>query len=377
MKKIDLKNLSPEDFEGFVLKLGWEPYRAGQIMSWLYQKGVAEIDSMTNLSLSLREELKKVAFLSSLSPSQVLVSEDGTKKFLFPLEDNGVIESVLIPEKEQFTPLEKPSAEARGEIKDSCTFSHGVNAPRERLLTGFTLCISTQLGCALKCRFCYTGKRGLVRNLTTAEIVGQVGAVLTHLESKGTIKNVVLMGMGEPLSNYENTVKALKIIFHPQGFDFSHRRVTLSSAGLIPELKRLGKESPVNLAISLNAADHETRNFLMPINRRHPLKELLAVLRDYPLPHRKRITFEYILIAGVNDALRDAEKLVDLLRPLQCKINLIPFNEHPGVTFKRPEQEKIAAFRDFLVSHDYTAIVRESRGNDILAACGQLGGTHG
>ncbi len=346
-------------------------------MSWLYQKGVAEIDSMTNLSLSLREKLKKVAFLSSLRPSQVLVSEDGTKKYLFPLEDKGMIESVLIPEKEHFTPLEKLPAEARGELKDSCAFSHGVNAPRERLLTGLTLCISTQLGCALKCRFCYTGKRGLARNLTTAEIVGQVGAVLTHLGGNGAIKNVVLMGMGEPLSNYENTVKALKIIFHPQGFDFSHRRVTLSSAGLIPELKRLGKESPVNLAISLNAADHETRSFLMPINRKHPLKELLAVLRDYPLPHRKRITFEYILIAGVNDALRDAEKLVDLLRPLRCKINLIPFNEHPGVDFKRPEQENIAAFRDFLVSHDYTTIVRESRGNDILAACGQLGGTHG
>jgi 23S rRNA (adenine2503-C2)-methyltransferase len=185
------------------------------------------------------------------------------------------------------------------------------------------------------------------------------------------------MGMGEPLNNYGNTVKALEIIFHPQGFDFSHRRVTLSSAGLIPQLKRLGKENPVNLAISLNAADHETRSFLMPINRRHPLKELLAVLRDYPLPHRKRITFEYILIAGVNDALQDAEKLVDLLRPLRSKINLIPFNEHPGVSFKRPEQEKIVAFRDFLVSHGYTTIVRESRGNDILAACGQLGGTHG
>jgi len=342
MKKIDLKNLSPADFEGFVLKLGWKLYRAGQIMSWLYQKGVAEIDSMTNLSLSLREELKKVASLSSLRPSQVLVSEDGTKKYLFPLEDGGVIESVLIPEKGHFT-----------------------------------LCISTQLGCALKCRFCYTGKGGLVRNLTTAEIVGQVGAVLTHLGGKDNIKNIVLMGMGEPLNNYENTLKALEIIFHPQGFDFSHRRVTLSSAGLIPALKRLGKESPVNLAISLNAADQEIRSFLMPINRRHPLKELLAVLRDYPLPHRKRITFEYILIAGVNDALRDAEKLVDLLRPLRCKINLIPFNEHPGVAFKRPEQEKVAAFRDFLVSHGYTTIVRESRGNDILAACGQLGGTHG
>ena len=377
MKKIDLKNLSPEDLEKFVLKLGWKPYRAGQIMSWLYHQGVIEIDSMTNLSFPLREELKKKALVSFLRPSQVLVSEDGTQKYLFPLEVGGVIESVLIPEKGHFTPLEKTSAEARGEIKDSCTFSHGVNATRERLLTGFTLCISTQLGCALKCRFCYTGTRGLIRNLTAAEIVGQVGAVLTHLGGKGDIKNIVLMGMGEPLNNYDNTLKALEIIFHPQGFAFSHRRVTLSSAGLIPELKRLGKESRVNLAISLNAADYETRSFLMPINRKHPLKELIDVLGDYPLPHRKRITFEYILIAGVNDALRDAEKLVDLLRPLRCKINLIPFNEHPGGDFKRPAHGKIAVFRDFLVSHGYTTIVRESRGTDILAACGQLGGTHG
>ena len=376
MKEIDLKNLNPADLERFVLKRGWAPYRAGQIMSWLYQKGVTEIDSMTNLSLSLREELKKVASLSSLRPSRVLVSEDGTKKYLFPLEDGGVIESVLIPEKRRFTPLENPGAETRSPIKDSCALSHK-GGQGESLITGFTLCISTQLGCRLKCRFCYTGKRGLVRNLTTAEIAGQVGAVLTHLGGKGSVKNIVLMGMGEPLNNYENTLKALKIIFHPRGFDFSHRRVTLSSAGLIPELKRLGKESPVNLAISLNAADDETRSFLMPINQRYPLKELLAVLRNYPLPHRKRITFEYILIAGVNDALRDAEKLVDLLRPLRCKINLIPLNEHPGVNFKRPEQEKIVAFQDFLISHGYTTIVRESRGNDILAACGQLGGTHG
>jgi len=342
MKKVDLKNLRPTDLEDLVLKLGWESYRAGQIMFWLYHRGVAGIDSMTNLSLPVREELKRIASLSSLTPGQVLVSGDGTRKYLFPLEDGEVIESVLIPERDHFT-----------------------------------LCISTQLGCKLRCRFCYTGKRGLVRNLTTAEIVGQVGAVLTHVGDQGSVKNIVLMGMGEPLNNYDNTLKALEIIFHPQGFNFSHRRVTLSSAGLIPELKRLGKESPVNLAISLNAADHEMRSFLMPINRKHPLTELLTVLREYPLPHRKRITFEYILIDGVNDSLDAAQKLVDLLRSLRCKINLIPFNEHPGVGFKRPEKAKVVAFRDFLVSHGFTAIARESRGSDILAACGQLGGIHG
>jgi 23S rRNA (adenine2503-C2)-methyltransferase len=311
-------------------------------MSWLYQKGAVNIDDMTNLSLPLREELKLVACLSFLKPNQVLESKDGAKKYLFSLEDGEMIESVLIPEKGRYT-----------------------------------LCISTQLGCALKCRFCLTGKRGLVRNLTTAEIVGQVGAVLTHLEDKGTLKNIVLMGMGEPLNNYENTLKALEIIFHPHGFYISYRRVTLSSAGVIPILTRLGRESKVNLAISLNSADNETRSFLMPINRKYPLSELIAALKDYPLPPRKRITFEYILIAGVNDSLRDAQKLIDLLRPLRCKINLIPFNEHQGVDFKRPTQESIDSFRDFLIDHHYTTMVRESRGKDISAACGQLGGTHG
>lgn len=342
MNKVDLKNLSHAELEGFVLTLGWKPYRAGQIMSWLYQKGAADINAMTNLSLPLREELQQVASLSVLKPSQVLESKDGSKKYLFPLEHGEMIESVLMPEKGRYT-----------------------------------LCISTQLGCALKCRFCLTGKRGLVRNLTTAEIVGQVGAVVSHLGDKGALKNIVIMGMGEPLNNYENTMRALGIIFHPHGFYISHRHVTLSSAGVIPKLKRLGKESPVNLAISLNAADNETRSFLMPINRTYPLKDLIAALKEYPLPPRKRITFEYILIAGVNDSLRDAQKLVDLLRPLRCKINLIPFNEHPGVDFKRPAQEKIDSFRDVLISHRYTAMVRESRGKDISAACGQLGGAHG
>lgn len=340
MKKVDLKNLSPAEIQDLVLDFGWERFRAGQFMSWLYQKGVSDIDAMTNLSLKVRDELKRIAMISFLTPRQVFVSEDGTRKYLFALEDGAWIESVLIPEKGHFT-----------------------------------LCVSTQVGCNLQCRFCYTGKRGLTRNLTTSEIVNQVGAVLTHLGDEGEIKNIVLMGMGEPLNNYQNTVKALELMFHPMGFHFSHRRVTLSTAGLIPALKRLGRESPVNIAVSLNAADDETRSFLMPINRRYPLKDLLDALHEYPLPHRKRITFEYILIAGVNDALKDAQKLTDLLRPLRCKINLIPFNEYPGGDFRRPEQSRIEVFRNLLVSQGLTTIVRESRGSDILAACGQLGGT--
>ena len=339
MEKIDLKSLNPEEITDFISELGWETYRARQLMSWLYQKRVSDFDSMTDLPLKLRKELKRNAIISSLIPHKVLLGEDGTRKYLFSLKNEGLIESVLIPEKDHLT-----------------------------------LCLSTQLGCALKCRFCYTGKAGFIRNLTTAEIINQIEAVLNQLKDKERLRNIVFMGMGEPLANYENTLKALEIIFHPLGFNFSHRRVTLSSAGLVPELRRLGKDNPVNLAISLNAADDETRSFLMPINRKYPLAELLKVCKEYPLHHRKRITFEYVLIKGVNESLKDARKLVDLLRRIKCKINLIPFNEHPGVNFKRPEKYRIDEFRDFLLSNGYTAIVRESRGSDIMAACGQLGG---
>ena len=200
-----------------------------------------------------------------------------------------------------------------------------------------------------------------------------MGAVLNYLGDRKGLKNIVLMGMGEPLANYDNTLRALEIIFHPSGFNFSQRRVTLSSAGLIPELQKLGRDNPVNLAISLNAADNETRSFLMPINRKYPLKELVEVCKGYPCPNRKRITFEYILIAGVNDSLKDAENLAGLLRSVRCKINLIPFNEHPESDFRRPEASRIDAFRDLLVAHRFTAMVRESKGDDIMAACGQLG----
>lgn len=342
MKKVDLKNLSPARLADFVAGLGWEPYRSRQIMSWLYQKRASELASLTTLSLSARAKLADQACVSSLVPREVLVSRDGTKKYLFVLHDGHCIESVLIPEE------------------DHCT-----------------LCLSTQVGCSLKCRFCLTGQRGLVRNLSTAEIVNQVVAAIIDVGDKALVSNLVFMGMGEPLLNYDHTMAALEIIFHSCGLNFSHRRVTLSSAGVIPGLRRLGNENPVNLAISLNAADNETRDLLMPINKKYPLGELLAACREYPLPHRKRITFEYILIAGVNDSLRDARNLAGLLRPLRCKINLISFNEHPGVDFRRPSDEAVDAFRDELVSLGFTAIVRESRGRDILAACGQLGGKSG
>jgi 23S rRNA (adenine2503-C2)-methyltransferase len=278
--------------------------------------------------------------ISSLSPLQVEKSEDGTQKFLFELEDGNRIESVLIPEKKRLT-----------------------------------LCLSTQAGCAMGCRFCLTGKMGLKRSLTTAEILNQILAVRETLPDNMSITNIVLMGMGEPLANYENILKAIGLMTHPEAFKFSSRRVTLSTVGLVPELEQLAKEiTRFRLAISLNASDEETRSRLMPINRRHPLKKLLELCRKFPLPPRARITFEYVLLEGENDFPEDAKRLLKLLKGIPSKINLIPLNEAPGIPYKKPSEERIRQFQEILMEGGLTAIVRASKGADISAACGQLQG---
>jgi 23S rRNA (adenine2503-C2)-methyltransferase len=338
MQRKDIKEMSLVEVEEFLAEKGWERYRARQVSSWVYEKRISQFEVMANLPLKLRNDLMSNAFVSSLTPFRVLISKDRTRKFLFQLQDEGFIETVLIPEKDHFT-----------------------------------ICLSTQLGCSLRCRFCNTGRLGLIRNLSCAEILNQLDAVLNDLEDPAGIKNIVVMGMGEPLANYEETLKALEIILHPFGYNFSHRRVTLSTAGLIPELRRLGSDNAVHLAISLNAADDKTRDFLMPINRRYPLEALLQACKEYPLPPRKRITFEYVLIAGVNDSVRDARNLADLLSHLRCKINLIPLNEHPGTEFKRPSSGQVEEFQAVLISRGFTVTIRESGGQDVMAACGQLG----
>ena len=257
LEKVDLKNLSPSELEGFIASFGKERYRSIQLLRWLFKIGVHRFDEMTNLSKMFRQELSRISLISSLSPLQVEKSEDGTQKFLFELEDGNRIESVLIPEKKRLT-----------------------------------LCLSTQAGCAMGCRFCLTGKMGLKRSLTTAEILNQILAVRETLPDNMSITNIVLMGMGEPLANYENILKAIGLMTHPEAFKFSSRRVTLSTVGLVPELEQLAKEiTRFRLAISLNASDEETRSRLMPINRRHPLKKLLELCRKFPLPPRARITF--------------------------------------------------------------------------------------
>lgn len=339
-EKIDLKNLSPSELQECIAPFGKEQYRSIQILRWLYQKGVHSIDEMTNLSKRFRLELNQVSFISTLHPVHVEQAKDGTKKFLFELTDGHRIESVLIPE-------------------------------RARL----TLCLSTQVGCALGCRFCLTGKKGWKRDLTVSEILNQILTVKETLGNQTSLTNLVLMGMGEPLANYENTLKAIYMMTYPEAFKFSARRVTLSTAGLLPELQRLTTEKiPFRLAISLNATDEETRSQLMPINCRYPLKKILEVCRRFPLRPRSRITFEYVMVDGINDSPQDAKRLLKILRHIPSKINLIPLNEAPGIPFKRSPEENIRRFQEILMEGGLTAIIRASRGLEISAACGQLQG---
>ena len=339
-EKVDLKNLTFQELKNFIASFGKESYRSIQILRWLYQKGVHSIDEMTNLSNKFRQELKEVGTLSSLHPLRIEEARDGTKKFLFQLEDGNRIESVLIPDKSRLT-----------------------------------LCISTQVGCALGCQFCLTGKKGWKRDLILSEILNQILAVRETLKGGASITNIVLMGMGEPLANYDHTLKAIELMTHPEAFKFSSRRITLSTVGLLPELERLSKEKiSFRLAVSLNASDEETRNYLMPVNRRYPLKKLLEACRNFPLRPRTRITFEYVLVAGVNDAPQDARRLSKLLRGIPSKINLIPLNEAPGIPFKRPTEGTIKEFQEILMRDGFTAIVRASKGLEISAACGQLQG---
>ena len=335
---LDIKSFSFDELIDFILDLGEASYRASQIFRWIYQRGASSFDEMTDLPKTLRETLKTLCYISLLSSEKELDSEDGTKKYVLRLEDGNLIETVLLPDVDHYT-----------------------------------LCVSTQVGCAMGCKFCLTGKRGLSRDLKSTEILNQICLVRESLPEGNRISNLVLMGMGEPLANYSNTSKALRIITDPHGLQFSGRKVTVSTAGLVPEIEELGKDTQVNLAISLNASDNDVRDLLMPINRRYPLDMLLNACREFPLPRRRRITFEYILIKGVNDSIRDAERLTKILKGIQCKINLIPFNEHDLCEFSRPDDEAIENFQQVLLDSHFTCIIRAGRGFDILAGCGQLG----
>jgi 23S rRNA (adenine2503-C2)-methyltransferase len=336
---LDLKELTLEELTQVVNAWGQPTFRSRQLLKWVYKKGVTDFEEMTDISRAFRQELAQRACLSQVRLVKDQQSQDGCRKFLLALEDGLKIESVLIPEEDHLT-----------------------------------LCLSTQVGCAQGCRFCLTGKRRLVRNLKATEIVNQILAVRAGLSPGRPLTNLVFMGMGEPLANFPALIRALTIISAPWGLNFSSRRITVSTVGLAPLIPRLGQAAKVNLTVSLNAADDETRSRLMPINRRHPLETLLAACRAFPLPRHRRITFAYVLLDGINDAPAQARQLARLLKGFRAKINLIPFNPHPQLPFSPPPLNRILEFQEILRQSHYPVFIRESRGTDISAACGQLVG---
>src|SRR4051812_4899015 len=334
----DLGNLDRPALEALLGERGIPSFRARQIFAWVYRRGVTDIAAMTDLSRELRDTLARDFDLATPQLVTRERSADGTEKFLLRLADGRQIESVFIPD----TPA-------------------------------MTFCISTQVGCAMACAFCLTGKMGLVRNLTAGEIAGQVRVLAGALAMRDKPFNIVLMGMGEPLHNYDETMRALRILADEHGFDMSPRRMTLSSVGLLPALERLAKEPVMpNLAISLHAPTDVTRGELVPINRKYGIADIIAACKKFPLSRRSRITFEYVLLAGVNDSPQDARKLARLVAPVKSKVNIIPLNAAPGIPFERPSDEVIDRFAKIVAEHGVSVSVRKSRGRDIRAACGQL-----
>ncbi len=318
--------------------MGEPRYRAEQIFRWLHGRGVASWEAMSDLARPLRERLAAEGALTTIAVDAVQRARDGTRKLRLALPGGGLVESVLIPEEDRLT-----------------------------------LCVSSQVGCALDCHFCATATLGFGRQMTTGEIVEQVWRARALLPPGERLTNLVFMGMGEPLHNYENVVRAIGILTHPLGGAFAPRRITVSSAGLVSGIARYAKE-PVraNLAISLNATTDEVRDAIMPINRKWPLAQLLAAARAFPLEQRRLLTFEYVLLAGVNDSEADAKRLPKLLARLRCKVNLIPWNPFPGSPYRRPDPNAVERFQRVLRDAGLPVYVRAPRGDDIDAACGQL-----
>ena len=319
---------------------GYKPFRAKQLFQWIHLHRVQSWDRMTNLSKSFRREIAQIFSLDRIAIVNCKTAPDGTVKFLQMLADGNHIESVLM--------------------------DHGDHR---------TLCISTQVGCAMACKFCLTGSMGLKRNLSSGEIVDQVLNGYLLLPTGETIRNVVYMGMGEPFHNYENTITSLNILLDPGGLNYSSRRVTVSTSGLVPEIGRFAQEEKIkaNLAISLNGVTQEARKELMPIGRRHSLEELIQACRNFPTNSRKRITFEYILIDRLTDSPQAAKRLVALLHGIKSKVNLIPYNESTHLPYRSSDEKNTQQFQRYLLDHGVVATLRKSKGQDIAAACGQLG----
>ena len=336
--KPDIKNFTLYQFVLWLSSRGIEPYRAKQIFKWIYIRNAESFDVMTDIAKSTREFLAAHFRFTHLNKIRTEISKDGSQKYLFQLDDGEYIESVLIPEKNHYT-----------------------------------LCISCQVGCAQGCKFCLTAKGGFVRNLKLGEITGQVLYTKNNLSKKRPLTNIVFMGMGEPLANYKNVINAVEIITNSEyGIRFSNRRVTISTAGIIPKLHNLSQRIKVNLAVSLNAADNKIRSYLMPLNEKYPVENLINECKHYNLVTGRKITFEYILLKGINDSEKDAHHLVKLLCSVKSKINIIPFNEYDESDFKSADELSINMFCDILSKNKLEVTVRRSKGKDISAACGQL-----
>ncbi len=337
-ERIDLKGMTLPELEAFFGQWGKERYRARQLSRWIYRKLVDDFAEMTDLSKDFRALLSASCRISAPAAQRVEASSDGTEKCLFLLEDGESVECVLIPDEGRRT-----------------------------------LCVSSQAGCALGCGFCATGAMGFRRNLTSAEIVHQAWYFAKRLTERGeALSNIVFMGMGEPLRNVPEVSRAIEILLSQYGFGLSGKRVTVSTAGIVPEMLALAEKYPVSFAVSVNASRDGQRSDLMPVNRKYPLRELLAAIRRIPLQSGRKVTVEYVLLAGVNDAPGDAETLSRLLRGTRVKVNLIPYNTHGGSPYKAPPQEAVNRFRDILLAAGIQTITRGRRGADIRAACGQL-----
>ncbi len=365
---------TPEDWTETVSAWGSRAFHARQIFRWIHARGVTSPDGMTDLPAPLRERLRAEGVGERLRLATERRSVDNTRKLLFTLEDGANIEAVLIP---GVSGAGARSAEPEAEDADAAAAVDDETAepePGAESYVRVTQCISTQVGCAMGCVFCASGVAGWKRHLGADEIVAQVLAGRARLDANERLRNVVYMGMGEPLHNYDATVRSLRLLTHPDGIALSSRRITVSTSGLVPEIARLGADfnGQIGLAISLHAADDETRTRLMPINKKYPLKELMDGLRAYPLPARRRITIEYTLVSGKNDAPSEAQKLAKLLRGIPVKINLIPMNPIEASTLGPPDLTSVLAFQKVLCDAGYSCFIRRRRGDDVSAACGQL-----
>ena len=359
---------SPEEWAELFAEWGEPRYRALQVFRWIHQRGVADPEQMSDLPKALRTRLAEAGLRAPMEVARVLASTDGTHKLLLKLHDERQIESVLIP---------RGSPAAEGPYDPEQDDEPGADAAGpagEGALPPVTQCVSAQVGCAMGCVFCASGIAGLKRNLSAGEIVGQALAGRAQLAGRGRLAGVVLMGMGEPLHNYDAVARALRLLNHKEGVGLSLRRVTVSTSGLVDGIDQLGRDfrGQVGLAISLHAADDDTRSEIMPINKRHPLSELMPALHRYPLPPRRMITVEYTMLAGINDSPAAARALIARLRGLRAKVNLIPMNPVEGTQLRAPEPAVVDAFQRALERQGVPVFVRRRRGDDIAAACGQL-----